>query len=278
MTNELAGQAAIITGGGRGFGEAIAKRFAAEGAAVTITSRNKAELDGVVRRIEAAGGRALAVEGDVTRRADVERVVAVAEQRFGPTALFVNNAGLSSPYGPIGVVDPDEWWRAQAVHQLAPYLYLTALLPGMRERRRGRVIVIASLGGLAVTRHLSAYGIGKGAQIKLAQQVATENKEFGIASFAIEPGTVFTQLAQDTIDSPQAQKWFPGGVAYLKELKRTNPDPEPGYRICTDMCVALASGRYDELSGWYVEPKDDFDALLARARGGEKPYHGGPGD
>jgi hypothetical protein len=87
-----------------------------------------------------------------------------------------------------------------------------------------------------------------------------------------------TPMADETINSPEAQQWFPGGVAFLKELKKTAPDPTPGFRICTDMCVKLASGRYDELSGWYIEPKDDFDELLKRTRGGEKPYHGGPGD
>jgi NAD(P)-dependent dehydrogenase (short-subunit alcohol dehydrogenase family) len=278
MAQTLQGQVAIVTGAGRGFGMAIAKRLAEEGAAVTLTSRNQAELDGVAREIAAAGGKALAVKGDVTKRADVDAVVKKTEKAFGPVTLLVNNAGLSSPFGPIGVVDPDEWWRAQMIHQLGPYLYLTAVIPGMRERRRGHVINVASLGGNAVSRHLSAYGIGKAVQIKLAQHVAAENKEFGIAAFAIEPGTVMTQMAEDTINSPEAQKWFPNGVAFLKQLRTTNPDPAPGFRICTDMCIKLASGKYDELSGWYVEPGDDFDALLKRARGGEKPYHGGPGD
>ena len=278
MTQQLKNQVAIITGAGRGFGKAIATRLAGEGAAVTLTSRNKNELDGVAREIQSAGGRAFAVAGDVTKPADVEAVVKAAERHFGPTTLLVNNAGLSSPYGPIGFVDTNTWWQAISVHVLAPFLYYSALVPGMRERKAGRLITIASLGGNTITKHLSAYCVGKGAQIKLAQEAAAEGKEFGISSFAIEPGTVMTPMAYDTINAPDAQKWFPGGVAFLKELARTNPDPAPGYKICTDMCVKLASGKYDELSGWYIEPKDDFDALLARARGGEKPYHGGPGD
>ena len=278
MTQQLKNQVAIITGAGRGFGKAIATCLAGEGAAVTVTSRNKNELDGVVREIQSAGNRAFAVAGDVTKPADVEAVVKAAERHFGPTTLLVNNAGLSSPYGPIGFVDTSTWWQAISVHVLAPFLYYSALVPGMRERKAGRLITIASLGGNTITKHLSAYCVGKGAQIKLAQEAAVEGKEFGISSFAIEPGTVMTPMAYDTINAPDAQKWFPGGVAFLKELARTNPDPAPGYKICTDMCVKLASGKYDELSGWYIEPKDDFDALLARARGGEKPYHGGPGD
>jgi NAD(P)-dependent dehydrogenase (short-subunit alcohol dehydrogenase family) len=278
LSSHLKDQVAIVTGAGRGFGKAIATRLAAEGAAVTLTSRNKTELDGVVREIEAKGGRALAAAGDVTKPIDVETVVRTAERQFGPTTLLINNDGLSSPYGPIGMVDTNTWWQAISVHVLAPFLYFSALMPGMRERKSGRLITIASLGGHTITKHLSAYCVGKGAQIKLAQEAAVEGKEFGISSFAIEPGTVMTPMAYDTINAPDAQKWFPGGVAFLKELARTNPDPEPGYKICTDMCVKLASGKYDELSGWYIEPKDDFDALLARARGGEKPYHGGPGD
>jgi len=275
---QLQGQLAIVTGAGRGFGKAIAARLAAEGAAVTLTSRNKAELDAAVREIESKGGRAFAVAGDVAKPADVEGVVKSAERHFGPTTLLVNNAGLSGPYGPIGIVDRDAWWGAMQIHILAPFLYFSAVMPGMRKRKAGRIITIASLGGHTITKHLSAYCVGKGAQIKLAQEAAAEGKDFGISSFAIEPGTVMTPMAYSTIKAPDAEKWFAGGVAYLKELARTNPDPEPGYKICTDMCVKLASGKYDELSGWYIEPKDDFDALLARARGGEKPYHGGPGD
>ena len=97
----LEGEIALVTGAGRGFGEAIARRFAEEGAAVAITSRNPKEIEAVAKAIEQAGGRAIAVPGDVTVAADVDRVVSEVEQKLGPISLFVNNAGVPGPFGPI---------------------------------------------------------------------------------------------------------------------------------------------------------------------------------
>ena len=130
MARELEGQVAIVTGAGRGIGKGIALRFAAAGAAVAVTSRNKAQLDQVVGEIEAAGARGLAVAGDATKREDVARVARAAAEKLGGVTLLVNNAGLAGPYGPIGIVDPDEWWAAQEVHIRAPLLFMSAVLPG----------------------------------------------------------------------------------------------------------------------------------------------------
>jgi len=258
----IAGQAAIVTGAGRGFGRAIATALAAEGAAVTLVSRSQSQVNEVAEAIRAAGGKALGVSGDVTDRADVTRAVAAAEEAFGPITLLVNNAGTDGPFGPIGATDPDAWWQAQAVHLRGPLLFMSAVLPGMRARRAGRIINIASRGGKEVSAYLSAYGVGKNSQIRLTEHVALENKDHGIAAFAIEPGTTITEMARRTIDSPEAQRWLPGMVEILKQIGRENPDPAPVFARCAGMCIDLASGKYDALSGRYLEPADDFDALL----------------
>jgi NAD(P)-dependent dehydrogenase (short-subunit alcohol dehydrogenase family) len=200
VTAQLQGHVAIVTGGGRGFGRAIATRLAAEGAAVTVTARSQAQLDSTVSAIEAAGGRALAVTGDVTNRQDVARVVGATTKRFGPVTLMINNAG-----------------------------------------------------------------VGKATQIRLTQHVAAEGKEHGISAFAIEPGTVFTELAAGTIASPEAQRWLPGMLTALQEI-RERDDPAVGLARCGQMCVDLASGRFDGLSGSYLTPQDDFADLLVRRR------------
>jgi NAD(P)-dependent dehydrogenase (short-subunit alcohol dehydrogenase family) len=261
----LQGEAAIVTGAGRGFGRAIAERLAAEGAAVTLAARSRTQVNAVAAAISAGGGRALAAAGDVTERSDVGRIVRAAEDAFGPVTLLVNNAGLAGPFGPIGVLDPDEWWAAQAVHVRGPLLFMSAVLPAMRERRAGRIVNVASRGGREVTPHLSAYGVGKNTEIRLTQHVAAENKAFGIAVFAIEPGTAVTDMLDGTLASPDAQRWVPGMLESLARLKREQPDPAPVFGRCGQMCVDLASGRYDALSGFYLEPNDDFDALLRDA-------------
>jgi NAD(P)-dependent dehydrogenase (short-subunit alcohol dehydrogenase family) len=265
MSNALAGQVALVTGAGRGFGKAIATAFAAAGAAVTVTARSTKQIDATVAEIKAAGGRAFAVPGDVTHRKDVERVVTAAHRHFGPTTVLINNAGLASPFGPIGTIDPDEWWAAQAVHVLGPFLYTSSVLPDMIAKRAGRIINVASLGGTRVEPNLSAYCVGKATQIRLTEQVAVEVKQYGISTFAIEPGTVYTDMAEATISDPVAQRYLPGMIAVLKQIKEQN-DPAAGLARCAQRCLDLASGRYDALSGRYLTPEDDLDALVRQTK------------
>jgi len=265
MGNALAGHVALITGGGRGFGKAIAQAFAAEGAAVTVTARTTRQIDATVAEIKAAGGKAFAVPGDVTHRKDVERVVGAAQKHFGPATLLVNNAGLAGPFGPIGTVDPDEWWASQAVHVRGPFLFISGVLPEMIEAKAGRIINVASLGGTRSEPNLSAYCVGKATEIRLTEQVAVEVKPHGISAFAIEPGTVYTDMAEATLSDPAAQKYLPHMLEVLQKIKEQS-DPAAGLARCAGMCVALASGRYDALSGRYLTPEDDFDALLRQAK------------
>jgi NAD(P)-dependent dehydrogenase (short-subunit alcohol dehydrogenase family) len=265
MANELAGHVAIVTGAGRGFGKAIATAFAAAGAVVTVTSRTAKQIEATAAEIHGAGGHAFAVPGDVTNRKDVERVVAAARAKFGPATLLVNNAGQAGPFGPIGTLDPDKWWQAQAVHVFGPFLYMTNVLPDMISAKKGRIINIASLGGTRVEPYLSAYCMGKASEIRLTEQLAAEVKQHGISAFAIEPGTVYTEMAESTINDPDAQRWVPGMLEVLKKV-RADEDPAKGFARAAGMCVRLASGRYDALTGRYLTPEDDFDALLKQGK------------
>jgi NAD(P)-dependent dehydrogenase (short-subunit alcohol dehydrogenase family) len=263
MTNELQGQVAIVTGAGRGFGKAIATRLAAEGAAVTATSRTQADLDEVVAGIRSAGGRGLAIAGDATNRSEVARVVAAAREGFGPITLMVNNAGVPGPFGPIGVVDPDEWWAAQAIHLRAPFLFMSAVLPQMQERRQGRIINIVSLRVHKLTPNLSAYCLGKAAEFRLTELVNAEAKDHGVSAFAVDPGSAITSMAESTMASPDAQRWLPDMVELLHELKG-RPDDGTVLAKCAQRCVDLASGRYDALSGSYIGRDDNLDDMLRR--------------
>ncbi len=260
----LAGQTAIVTGGGRGFGRAIAERLAAEGAAVCVTARSKEQLNDVVTAVTAKGGRALAVAGDATNRDDVARVVRETESVLGAPTLLISNAGTPGPFGPLWLSDPDAWWASQALHIRAPLLFLHALLPGMIERKQGRVIAISAFAMRWPTAYLSAYCTGKIAQVRIIEEVALETKDHGIALFAMDPGFVFTGIAQETIDSPEAQRWLPGMVSHLRE-KQAKPNDEGDLVRCAQRCVDLASGKYDALSGKYFELPDDLDAMLAGA-------------
>lgn len=264
MSGQLSGHIAVVTGAGRGFGKAIALGYAREGAAVTLTSRTQFELDQVAAEIAAAGGQALAVAGDVTQAEDVERVISETERQFGPVSLLVSNAGVPGPFGPLWEVDPEAWWSAQAVHIRAPFLYLRRVLPGMAERRAGRAILVSAIATRLVAPYLSAYCTGKIAQTRIAAEAAAETRTLGVSVFAIDPGFVFTGIAEQTLNSPAAQRWLPGMVARIRE-RRDAPDRDADLARCVKRCLDLASGRYDALSGRYMELDDDLDAMRQQA-------------
>lgn len=261
----LDGQIAVVTGGGRGFGRAIAEGLAAAGAAVAVTARTQAELEATVAAIQRAGGRAIAVAGDVTQRADVERVKRETEARLGPVSLLVHNAGVPWPFGPVWYVDPERWWQAQSVHVLGAMLYIHAFVPGMVERGGGRVIIVASAAGTGARPYLSGYATAKATQIRLTEHLAMEGREHNVYAFVIQPGNVVTELSELTMGDPDAQRWLPGFVANLRQRKEAGEDPGPGLRRCAELCVQLASGRCDALTGRYLTPEDDLTKLLGAA-------------
>lgn len=256
-------QVAIVTGAGRGFGRTIALHLARAGAAVTLTSRTRSQLEETAALIEADGGRALALAGDVTQRADVEQIVKETEQQLGPVDILINNAGVPDPFGPIGSVDPDHWWRTQEVHVRAPLYYISAVLPGMRRRRRGCIINISAKAAYVLAPNLSAYCLAKTAQNRMVEFIAAESGGEGIRAFAMDPGFVVTQLAEDTMNSPDARRWLPEMVKHLRARKE-DQEAQGDLDRCGERCVVLASGKYDALSGCFMEPHDDLDAMLKK--------------
>lgn len=254
----LARKSAIVTGAGRGIGRSIALSLAADGARVTLVARTSAQLEETAEHIRRAGGEAFAFAADVTNREAAAAAVEAATDRFGPVLILINNAGIPGPYGPIGVVDPREWWAAQEVNVLAPLLFMSAVLPGMRAAHAGRIINIVSSAGIEPVPHLSAYAVSKNTVIRLTETVDLESRGSGVRVFALHPGTITTDMAHATISSPQAQQWVPGGVQMLKS--RTPEDSARDLARCCDVAAALAAGKYDALGGRYLDLWWDLDA------------------
>ena len=163
----------------------------------------------------------------------------------------LNNAGLARPYGPIGVVDPDEWWQSHSIHVRGTLLCMSAVLPGMRARRAGAIVNVASRGGLIVAPFLSSYCVAKATVIRLTEHVDAEARADGIRAFVIQPGTIITDMGRESMSNPEARKWVPFLIEDLARIAES--DPTADLRRLGRQVVALASGRHDALAGAYLD-------------------------
>lgn len=194
----LAGKVAIVTGGGRGIGRAIARRFAAEGAAVLVAARTETELRAVVSEITQSGGRAVYVAGDVAQENECARIVAVAREQLGPIDVLVNNAGHYGPVKPVEEIATEEWDRVISVHLRAAFMLTRAVLPEMYERSAGAIVNISSLSAKAAFPWGAAYAAAKAGMLALTRTTAAESARRGVRVNAICPGPVTeTKMSKD---------------------------------------------------------------------------------
>lgn len=194
----LAGRGAIITGGGRGIGEAIALELAGAGASVVLAARTADEVEGVAERCRALGATSHALVADVAEREQVEALIARSVALLGHVQVLVNAAGTYGPIGPVVDVDLDTWEQALRVNLLGTLYACHAVLPHMIERRSGSIINFSGGGAAAPLPRFSAYGVSKAAVVRLTDSLAEEVREYGIRVNAIAPGAVDTRL-QDAI-------------------------------------------------------------------------------
>lgn len=194
----LDAQVAVVTGAGRGIGRAIARRFAAEGAAVLIAARTAKEVDGVATEIEKAGGRSAGVAADVSRDEDCERIVRTARERFGAIHILVNNAGIFGPLKEAQEVSPAEWDEVLAVNLRGPFLLMRLVLPEMYRRGSGVILNISSVAAKDAFGLNAAYGASKAGLLGLTRSVAADAARRGVRVNALCPGPVTeTRMSQE---------------------------------------------------------------------------------
>ena len=192
----LKGKVAVVTGGNRGIGRAIAGGFAEAGATVVIAARNEKKSAEAATEIEASGGRAIAVTSDVSDRAQIERMVDTVTADVGPIDVLVNNAGIGFHADALTLQD-SEWNRLFAINLEGVWMTSQIVGRGMARRTSGSIINIGSISGLIVNRPQwhSPYGISKAAVHHLTRSLAAEWSRYSVRVNAIAPGYVKTEIA-----------------------------------------------------------------------------------
>jgi NAD(P)-dependent dehydrogenase (short-subunit alcohol dehydrogenase family) len=194
----LTGQVVVVTGGGRGIGRAIARRFAAEGAAVVVAARSESEIRQVAAEVQATGGKAAAVQADLAREADCKKIVDGAHAAFGAIHILVNNAAIYGPIQPVEKFPLGDWDEVMAVNLRAPLVLSQLVLPEMYARKSGSILNISTVGAKGAFALSAAYTASKSALIGLTRTTAAEAARQGVRVNAICPGPVTeTKMSQD---------------------------------------------------------------------------------
>ncbi|MGH7580718.1 MAG: SDR family NAD(P)-dependent oxidoreductase [Gemmatimonadales bacterium] len=195
--NPPAGRVAVVTGAGRGIGAATARALADAGLAVVVAARTGEQIERQAAELAAQGRQARAVVCDVTSEASVESLARHAAA-LGPVAVLVNNAGAAGSM-PLRKTSLEDWNRLIAVNATGAFLCTRAFLPGMLERKWGRVINVASTAGLSGGKYLAAYSAAKHALVGLTRSAAAEVAGSGVTVNAVCPGFVDTGMTAETV-------------------------------------------------------------------------------
>ena len=210
---DLTGKAAIITGGSKGLGEAMASGLASAGADVLVTSRHEEEAHAVAKQIAAGfGQRAIGMAADVTSDSDLQAMTQRALDQFGRIDILINNAGINIR-GPIDELSYDEFKAVPDVNVNGIWLATRAVVPHMKQRKYGRIINMASTLGVVGISNRTPYANSKGAVVQMTRALGLELAPFNIMVNAICPGRFLTPMNIPIAEDEQTKKFIVGAVA-----------------------------------------------------------------
>ena len=219
---------AVVTGGSKGIGLAIARSLAAEGCALSICARHESELEEAADELRREGVRVLAEPTDLTKEADLEAFVAATEREFGGADILVNNAGTVGDPGTLEEVSIEDWRTLFELNVFAVVSLTRALLPYMREQGWGRVINISSENGRQPYPDMLAYSASKGALDNFTKGLSKHCAEDGVLVNTVSPAFIRTPLVDEMMEKAAEEEGLTREEAYQSYLRSHRPHIEVG--------------------------------------------------
>jgi NAD(P)-dependent dehydrogenase (short-subunit alcohol dehydrogenase family) len=253
---KLSRKVALVTGGSRGIGKAVAAGLASEGARIMIAARNSDEVEQARDQMKSAGADVCGLATDVADATQVERLVDETIVRFGRIDVLVNAAGVQGPIGPLWKADPVQWRRALDINLYGTMLCCRSVVPHMIAAGGGKIINFSGGGATGPRSNFSAYAASKAAVVRMTETLADETRPFNIGVNAIAPGIVNTRMLDAIAQAGAAA----AGEHERIEALRKDPAGFVSVEVPVGLAVFLASQESNGLSGKLLSaPYDDWE-------------------
>ena len=250
----IKGKSVLITGAGRGIGKRLAMGFAAEGALVGLLARSKAELDLAKLEIEQVGGVAMCLPADVRDPDEVAHAVERLRARFGRLDVLIAAAGVQGPVGPFVTSKPKAWNETIEINLIGVANCCRVVLPGMIEKRSGKIILISGGGSAYGRPNFTAYAAAKTAVVRFAETLADEVGNHNVQVNTIAPGAAYSHMTDEILHAGEEK----AGRREIEDAEKVRVTGGVTAEKQTALALFLASERSNHISGKLIHVNDDW--------------------